>query len=119
MATAKLHNGSIEYVSATETIPASSKTEGNVTINQSEIQGTPAHFEVRHFIAATSEQDGMTCSNSFSWKTLVPAASPELPYHHVEDAAAHQIAAALRDLADAIEREVKLADDRRTENTSG
>ncbi|WP_154667750.1 hypothetical protein [Leisingera caerulea] len=86
-----------------------------MTIHNAEQPGTPAHFEVSHMISASSEQNGLLTRNTFHWTTLLPADSNALPYIRVEDEAAHQIAGALRELADAVEADVERADAERAQ----
>jgi hypothetical protein len=106
-------NGTIQFRSAIPEKPEATTTTraGDVDVNivTEASPGIPAHFLVTHPITIASKKQGIETVNTIAWNTIVPADGSESPYREVEDAAAHLIAPALRDLADAIEAQV--ADD--------
>ena len=103
-------NGNITFVRAAKTQPATSETTGNVTVHKEEKLGYPAHFVVKYTINADLEVDGIQANQMFFAECIVPAVEAASPYSDIEDAAAHQIAPTLRQLADLIEQAVAETD---------
>jgi len=109
--------GSVTYRYEIEAVPPSSKTEGNVTINNSGSPGCPAHYEVEPMITVDHDAGGVIFSNTFHWKVVVVGLPKNAPYSEIDAEAARQIAPMLRDAANLIEKQV--ADyDARTKETS-
>lgn len=112
---ARFGYGSIQFVKAVEEVPTSSKTQGNVTINNMGSAGIPAYFEATFMLSSTIEAEGVTRDNIFHWSTILPDRPASTPYLEIEAEAARQLAPSLRELADAIEKEVAAFDSKLAE----
>lgn len=96
--------GQVEFRSAIAEVPATSKTTGNVTVNNAGSPGGLEHFATSFMLNARFAQDGIEFSNIFHWNSAVTGLARETPYSQVEDAAARQLAPMLRAVADRIEQ---------------
>lgn len=103
---AQINNGSVSYNNGRETVPATTKRDGNVTINHSEIPGIPPHFEVSFLISPEYQNKGVEWSNIFHWKCIVLEKEENQSYRSVEMAGAEQVVAMLRDLASHLEKQI-------------
>lgn len=103
----KFGNGSIAYRHKIEETPATSETTGNVTINDAGSPGRPSHFDTSFMLAVEGEEGGLKFSNVFHWNGIVISENQQAPYREIEDAAARQLAPALRAVADLIEQDIQ------------
>ncbi len=99
-------NGDVTFYSKVDAVPASSETNGNVTINHSGKPEVPARFEVSFMLSVTAEEAGLEFSNVFHLKTLVKEGDSNASYRQVESEAARHLAPMLRSVADKIEQNV-------------
>ncbi len=99
-------NGSITYIAAEEPVPATTRVDGNVTINNAGQPGSPGHFETSFMISVQSEAQGKIVNNVFHWNDIVSIESDGSPYREIEDKAARNLAPMLRAVADQIDREI-------------
>ena len=98
--------GHVRYFKGVEAEPATTQTEGSVTINNAAIPAVPSSFEVSRQITANFEVDGLKFYNIFSWNCEFANAEMSTPYIEVDSQAARMIAPMLRAVADQIETEV-------------
>jgi hypothetical protein len=106
-------HGTLRYFSAVDEVPATSKTTGNVTVNNMGSPGSPAYFEVSFMLSADFEEGGMTRTNIFHWNVSVLDMNIKSSYRDVESEAARKIGPMLRQLADSIEKQVAEYDARK------
>lgn len=98
----KFGNGSIAYRQEINATPETSETEGEVSN-----PGQPSHFKTSFMLNISGEEGGIEFSNVFHWDGVVLAEDHQTPYREIEDAAARQLAPALRAVADLIEQDIQ------------
>lgn len=103
----QIHHGEVKFVPEIEATPTTTKTEGNVTINNMGQPGYPAYFDVGFFISVDIEESGLESMNSIHWNVPVQRNDDTAPYREVETQAALLIAPMLRAAADLIEKKVR------------
>ncbi|MGH0244376.1 hypothetical protein [Sinorhizobium meliloti] len=108
----KFGNGNIRFNSKVDAVPATSKTTGNVTINNAGQEEIPAHYETSFMISVYGEERGIEFSNVFHWNDIVPIDRADAPYREIEDAAARRLAPMLRAVADQVDQEMAAFDAR-------
>ncbi|MDJ0631078.1 MAG: hypothetical protein QNJ44_22665 [Rhodobacter sp.] len=113
--------GALRYVPANPGRPETSDTQGKVTVVNTARPGTPAFFEVEHWINATVTNHGATSALTLCLKTPLPfgqAGLPDAPrdvrYAQAEDASAKGLPQMLRQLADCVETANAEADARQS-----
>jgi len=104
--------GTVRYNKAIEAIPATSKTTGNITINNSAQPGCPEHFLVTFMLSCGPNDRAMMSQNTFHWTEIVTGMTRSARYSEVEAKAARQLAPSLRSVADAIEKMVAEFDEK-------
>lgn len=83
-------------------------TFGNITYFPSvEEDDRPAYFRVSFIIGCTQDPEKIPVGNTFEFSVGVPTETGDRSYSEVEDVGARQIPAALRALADAVERDLE------------
>ncbi|MDQ0454727.1 hypothetical protein [Rhizobium paknamense] len=102
-----LNNGNIVFVGAVPAVPPSSKTTGNLTINNPGSSGVDAHFKATFMVTVDMEADGIPFTNIFHWEDVVLSETDAVPYREIESIAARNLAPALRAAADQIEAAVQ------------
>ena len=105
-------NGQIVFISKVDDRPATSRTEGNVTINEAAVEGHPEHFVVDFNITATSKVGAVAHARRLSLSVPVPGRGRDARYDEVENEAAHMIPAVLRQIADLVEAQNAAVDDK-------
>ena len=110
-------NGEIRFVGKVDPVPASSKTTGNVTVNNSAQPGVPSHYLTNFMISAELEEKGLTARNVFQWNSVVLSDDQNAPYRAIEDQAVRQIAPLLRAVADEMDKAVAEFDAREKTKT--
>ena len=104
---ASVGHGSVTYVAEQPSIPDSSETTGNVTVNVFGREGRSACWAVSYQISVDFENGGGPSLGLLGWEVRLPAEAPaDARYHEVEAEAARQIAPMLRAVADSIEKQV-------------
>lgn len=99
--------GSVRHVREVEETPTTTHVNGNVTVNNMGRPGVAGHFEVTFMISCDVEDEGHEVRNVFHWTSIVPEPSKTAPYLEVESAAARQLAPLFRQVAQALEDQVK------------
>lgn len=103
--------GAVTFHNEVKAKKATSKTTGNVTINNSAQPGSPAHFDVSFMLSCDLTEGGLDFTNIFHWSVMVvPEAGKPALYGEVEGEAARQLAPMLRAVANTIEAEVAKTD---------
>jgi len=112
-------NGSVSYRPLQPGREASetSTVSGNVTVNvvNAELDPAPPCFRVTFFIGFSHGTVGPDESDFLNLTVQVPAESVDQSYMQIEEAAARQVPAALRALADAVEKDIARTDQDRVE----
>jgi hypothetical protein len=103
-------NANIEWDNGVEAVPATSKKEGNVTINNMGTPGRPAHFTASFSMYAKADVEGQETVMYFTPSIPVSGFDKSAPFIEVEDAAVLKLAAFLRAIADDCERQVATFD---------
>lgn len=93
-----LYNGQVTHLPAVAAVPTSDGTEAT--------KGLPAVFEVTFMIATEHDVDDRRMPNTFHWQTAIPNMPRDAAYRAIETAAAELLPGQLRQLADALEKEV-------------
>lgn len=106
MIDAYVENGVIQFNNGIPEVPATSETEGIVTITNAGRPGTPASFEVTFKIVSEFDVDGIGCNPYISMMIPVAVTDKGLPFVEVEERAAEHIGPILRALAEKIEAQV-------------
>ncbi|HZW15430.1 MAG TPA: hypothetical protein VFF66_04150 [Brevundimonas sp.] len=97
-------NGTVRYFSEVEPTPTTSKTTGNVTVNNMGQPGLPAYYEVTYMLSCDFEASGVEITNHVHWTAALTGVGRDAPYGEVEAEGARQIAPMLRSVADQIEK---------------
>lgn len=94
----------------TETTRETTDANG-VTVNivNEGTAATPAFFKTTFFIGYTHDHDGLTADNSLHIDVVALENEAPATYRDVEDQAAQQLPQILRDLADAVEADLRRA----------
>lgn len=103
-------NGSITYVKKVDGRPESTEKNGNITVHNSAIPGVPAHYQISFMINSEFEQDGVQFLNFFHLNYVVSEQSDRAEYRSIEDQAAKQLGPMLRALAEKIEADLPVFD---------
>lgn len=106
-------SGTIRFEKKIEAVPATTKTEGNVTINHTGSDEIPAHYVVDFTITAVETVNEIASYNYWSWSTVVLCDDEDASYRDIESQAARKAAPALRAVADQIETLVAEFDNKR------
>lgn len=115
--TVEFGNGEIRFVAKVDPVPASSKTTGNVTVNNSAQPGSPAHYRTSFMLSTDLEEEGVIASNVFHWNSVVLNDDQNASYRAIEDQAVRQIAPLLRAVADEMDKAVAEFDAREAAKT--
>ncbi|MGB1389261.1 MAG: hypothetical protein ACPG61_10280 [Paracoccaceae bacterium] len=102
-------NGSVTFIPANPGREASTEVNGNVTINTEARPATKSWFEVTFAISITQTVQDAQTSSTLMLQMPVPDEPSDAPYCDVEDAAARNIPAMLRSLAEALEADIERA----------
>ncbi len=103
---ANLENGSIQYYGKIDAIPASSETNGNVTVKNAAVDEVPAYYDVSFLINSNFEELGIQFNNVFHWHCAVKEEDSFAQYRLIEDQAAQAVPTMLRVLADRLEERI-------------
>jgi hypothetical protein len=103
---ASIGYGSVEYRKEVEAVPKSSKTTGNVTVNNMGSLGLPAHYKVNFYIGFDLQAEEIQENSYVSISVPLVGKSAEASYGEVEASAALQLPSLLRDLAAELEKQI-------------
>jgi hypothetical protein len=99
--------GSVQFMKELEEVPASSKTHGNVTINNAGTPGKPEHFLVTFMLSCQDDDPVLDRENIFHWTVAVTGLPRNAPYADIEAEAARKLAPKLRKVSEAVEKMVQ------------
>jgi len=97
--------GAVQYTGEVEAIPATSKTTGNVTVNNMGSPGRAERFDVTFMLICGSGDDSSK-ENIFHWTERLAGLPRDTPYSEVELQAFRQLAPNLRAAADLIDQQI-------------
>lgn len=97
--------GVLQYNSAVDAVPATSRVVGNTTNITTAQAGIPAYFAAQYFVTAVFEEQGVSTSHFFNLDTKIFDQPKESTYRDLENIGGQRLSGMLREIADALDEQ--------------